>query len=573
MEKSRGPDPGAGWAGFLGLGLILLLSVLCYVRVTGFEFVTWDDPQQVTENPLVLSTPGMQNTLEIFGSTVTSHYQPLVTLLMNITSWLSGTDPGAFHAVSLLLHLANIALVYLLTYRLFHNRVLSLFVAAFFAIHPMRVESVAWVTEQKGLLSALFLLSSFLAYTGSDVSRDTFRQRGYYLSLGLFILAMFCKASAAVLPLLLLASEMTLRGRRPDSRLLLRLLPFALAGAALLVPTVLAHGAVTGYEPLAGLSLTEHTVLVFRNLAFYPIATFWPAGLSAVYLAPQDLLSPGSIAVVLALVLAAVLFLLSGRLRRDRKLQFGILFYVITVAPVLQLVPFGRAPMANRFSYLPSVGLLLCVYFLAGKVWRAFRSARFPLIILAAGCFAASCFLTVRRLSVWEDSTTLWMDVLRRYPDASFAYYNLGQHYLSQGDPGKAMEYYNLAIGLEPDVPAYYINRGNLFRIAGEPAMAAEDYRKALSLEPNDPVAYFNLGNTLMQTGDLQRAAEAYRNALALEPSFAVAWQNLGSSLAGMGEFEEALDCFQRALQLDPSLEPARRNIERLSGETGSVQP
>lgn len=303
------------------------------------------------------------------------------------------------------------------------------------------------------------------------------------------------------------------------------------------------------------------------------MATVWPEGLSAVYFAPQDLLSPSSIAVAAAPVLAAALFLLSGKLRRDRNLQFGILFYLISVAPVLQLVPFGRAPMANRFSYLPSVGLLLCAYFLAAKLWRAFRGAKYPLAVLAAGCLAVSCFLTVQRLSVWEDSTTLWVDVLRRYPDASFAYYNMGQHYLSRGEPGMAMENYNLAIGLEPDVPAYYINRGNLFRIAGEPALAVEDYRKALSLEPDDPAAYFNLGNTLMQTGELQRAAEAYRNALALEPSFAVAWQNLGSSLAGQGEFDEALECFQRALHLDPSLEPARRNIERLSEEMRSVQP
>ena len=403
-----------------GLILVLVLSVICYHEVAGFEFLTWDDPQQIIENQMVLDVPGVENTLKIFGSTVISHYQPLTTLSMNIVNWLFGTDPGAFHLFSLLLHLANVALVYLLVSRLFPGSILPFFVAAFFAVHPMRVESVAWITEQKGLLSSLFLLSSLLVYTGTDWAREGRKTGRYVLSLILFILAMLSKASAISLPFILLGYELLLKRRRLSRRVLFRLAPFAAAGLLLMLPTFLAHGDTGGFRPLAGLGVLDRTAIVVRNLFFYLRATLLPAGLSTVYSVPEDLISLRTFAVALALAGGVLLLIFNRRLRSSRMFLFGAVFYLVSIAPMLQVVPFGRSPAANRFSYLASVGVLICLAVLLRKLWRAFRWSRIPLILLAAGALTASCVSTSERLEIWRDSVSLWTDVLVENPDLSF---------------------------------------------------------------------------------------------------------------------------------------------------------
>lgn len=546
-----------------GLGAVLLLTALCMFSVVGFGFVNWDDPQQIYRNPLVLSAPGPDNTLEIFSGTVTSHYQPLTTLLLNLESWASGTDPAAFHAVSLLLHLLNAALVYLLIRRLFGSPPVALIVAAFFAIHPLRVESVAWITEQKGLLSSMFLLASFLVYAGGEWSPQRREPRRWLLALALFVLAMLCKATAVVLPLLLLTYELLLQRSKPDRRLLLRLLPFVLVGLALLVPTLAAHRSGE-YMPLEGLGLWERAVLVVRNVAFYPKMLLVPEGISPVYPVPKDLMSPSSVVVIVLLAAAAVSLLASKRLRRDRMLTFGLLFFFLSIAPMLQIVPFGRAPMANRFSYLPSVGLLLALTALGRYLWRAGRPLRLLIALLLPALLAGACLLTTARMDAWKDSGALWSEVLLEHPELSYAYYNLGHHHLSAGDPQRALDCYTRAIELDPDVSAYHINRGNLFLNAGEAEGAARDYATAVRLDPSNAAAHFNLGNALRRMGRLEAAVEVYGNALELDPQMATAWLNLGSCEAELGNSGRALECFETALRLDPGMDAARRNLERL---------
>ena len=546
-----------------GLGVVLVLTALCMFRVVGFGFVNWDDPQQIYRNPLVLSRPGPANTLEIFSGTVTSHYQPLTTLVLNLESWASGTDPAVFHAVSLLLHLLNIVLVYILVNKIFNNSPVALVVAAFFALHPLRVESVAWITEQKGLLSTLFLLASFLVYAGGEWSRERRQPCRWLLTMALFVLAMLCKATAIVLPLLLLAYDLLLRRRNPDRRLLLRLLPMFLIGLALLAPTVAAHRS-SDYRPLAELGFWERTVLVARNIAFYPKMLLVPSDLSPVYPVPQDLMSPGTLAVAVLLAAVATSFVISGKLRRDRMLTFGLVFYILSISPMLQILPFGRAPMANRFSYLPSVGLLLAVTALGRTLWRAARPFRALIALLLPGLLAGACLMTAGRLDVWKDSGSFWSEVLMEHPQLSYAYYNLGHHYLSEGNPQRAVDCYTRAIELEPDIPGYYINRGNMFLKAGEAEGAAHDYATAIQLDPGNAAAHFNLGNALRRMGRLEAAVEVYGNALDLDPQMATAWLNLGSCEAELGNLERALDCFETALRIDPGLDGARRNLARL---------
>jgi tetratricopeptide (TPR) repeat protein len=546
-----------------GLGAVLLVTALCMFRVVGFGFVNWDDPQQVYRNPLVLSTPGPSNTLDIFSETVTSHYQPLTTLLLNLESWASGTDPAAFHAVSLLLHLLNVVLVYLLIRRLFSSPPVALIVAAFFALHPLRVESVAWATEQKGLLSSMFLLASFLVYAGGKWSPQRREPHRWILSLTLFIMAMLCKATAVVLPLLLLTYDLLLQRSKADRRLLLRLLPFLLVGMGLLAPTLAAHRSGE-YLPLEGLGLWERAVLVVRNVAFYPKMLLAPMDIAPVYPVPQDLMSPTSVVVIVLLAAATALLLASKRLRRDQMLAFGLIFYLLSIAPVLQIVPFGRAPMANRFSYLPSVGLLLALTALGRYLWRAARPLRLLTLLLLPGLLAGACLLTAGRLDAWRDSETLWSEVLIEHPELSYAYYNLGHHYLSEGNPQRALDCYTRAIELDSGVSAYYINRGNLFLNVGETEGAARDYATAVRLDPANAAAHFNLGNALRRMGRLEAAADVYGNALELNPQMATAWLNLGSCEAELGNSGRAMECYETALRLDPGLDAARRNLERL---------
>ena len=442
-------------------------------------FVSWDDHLMVFDNP--------GGARHIFFSFHHGLYHPLVNLSYLLEHRLFGFNPFFFHLTNLLLHLFNVALAYIFIGLLGGGLALAAGVALFFGLHPLHVESVAWIAERKDLLCTLFFLAGLIAYL-------RFRSAGnkwWYAAAWTFCLLSLCsKAMALSFPFIILSIDY-LKGRRIDAKNLLEKLPLFLLTALFAVLGVLARpGSLTKDPPLsaANLFIGAHRLLFsyfarvflpWLNSPLYPGAAFSQKVFASLpytyYTAPW-----------LALGFFALLFFLA---RRDRRLVFGLGFFLLVLAPALFLVPVG--PFADRFTYLSSLGL----FFAAGLVIERFRFAGPAVLRLAVLCLAVLLMvfsvMTWQRCAVWRDNYSLWSAVAEKYPHSSEAARDLALACLERGvDSGKAgqvdeaLRYLDRALALEPDLSAAYFNRGNAYAAQGKKKEAAADYRRAVELEP-----------------------------------------------------------------------------------------
>lgn len=558
-----------------GLVVLLLLTATVFSPVLYNGFTGWDDALYVTENPLVKAlswsaVPG------IFSTFVSGNYHPLAVLLLAVEYRFFGPDPEPFHGISLLLHLVNTALVFRLLLLLMDCRYSgiggapparedrtgcagALFGTLLFALHPMRVESVAWVSDQKDLLAAFFALFALSLYAGSGREKGVRRKAALIL---LFILALFSKATMVVLPPVLLLID-HLRGAL-DRRAWLEKIPFFFAAAVFGVTAIAARAS---YQPVLqesslGLGPTLSMGL-YRFLCYYlartvaPFTTAFP-----LYPAPAattDAVISGMTILVGAFVALCGLVALS--LRWTRVVLFGSLFFFITLLPSLPVAVLGFS--ADRFSYLPSVALC----FIAGagfqKAWSPHPAGpwRAPTLLpVAAGfiCFALA-MATFHQSRVWRTSVSLWSSALELYPatpghefNRAQAYHNRGLAWHKEGALDRALADLDSAVSLVPDWAAFLTARGMVHSARGEPAAAFNDFTRAIETGSGGGSPLVERGILHSQTGALAAAAADFKRALEIDPANAAARNNLGIVFLDSGEYVAAEEEFTRLLDQVP---------------------
>ena len=458
---------------------ILLLAALIYVRTLSFGFV-YDDPLQISENPLVTSL-SIDNIKQVFTSTVAAMYQPFTTLTYAIefTAWK--LNPAGYHAINLLLHLLDVALVFFLIALLFPDRRIALVTALLFAIHPLNAETVAWLSCRSSVLYGAFFLLSLISYVRFGREQSATRYRWYVLSLVLFCLALLSKTSAMALPVLLFAFDYFLK-RRIRFSLVWEKLPFfacALA-AALAALKIRGEG---GY--IADLSQiytpVDRLFMVCYSFGFYPFKSLFPFVFSAFY--PFPVKSGATLPAVY--YAAPFLILLAGlllfRLIKDRRsLLLAAALYAIPISLSLQFVPVGKQITADRYAYLPCIGIFCLIAYLGLRYAKG--RLRVPLIA-ALALFTLLCSsVSFIQAGIWKNNMTLWSDVVRKAPHSDMGYLNRAIVYGSgpHRDLRLALDDCNRAIALRSrfaNAEMAYNNRANVWKEWGKLCRGARGLR------------------------------------------------------------------------------------------------
>lgn len=539
--------PGSrGWP--LWLGAVLLLTFAVYIPSLDNGFTNWDDNFYVTENPAV-----QQHDLRaLLTVPLGGNHHPLTMLSLALNHRLSGFDPGSYHWLSLLLHLANTALVFFLVRALSGGRRwTAVATSALFGIHPMHVESVAWISERKDVLYALFYLTGLIAYL-----RYLRRRRIAWLGATLlaFVLSVASKPAAVVFPLALLAIDWF--QRRPlRSAVLLEKAPFlavSLAAGILTLRAQQATGAIAdAWSPI------QKVLFAAYGIAMYFVKLFVPVGLSAIY--PYPSLAAGGVGPEYYVALAVVAVGLPALVlafRRSRVVLFGLLFFFIHIVLVLQFFTVGGAVLADRYTYLPYIGL-----FLALAWWLDERAEPRSTLAAAKPVLAAillalvtlSAVQTWRRCDVWQSSETLWNDTIGKYPGRiADAYNNRGLYYHQEKRYEAALADFDRAVALNTRTPKLWLNRAVTQATMGRIDSALVSFDHGLALAPNDATAHNNRGAARFERGDFAGAVADYSRAIELDPRLRDAYANRALAHIRMAEYEKSIADARRAVELAP---------------------
>jgi tetratricopeptide (TPR) repeat protein len=490
-------------------------------------FVNWDDDLNLLDNPAFRGL-SLAHLRWMFTTTHGGHYQPLSWVSFAVDHAFWGMDPRGYHLTAVVLHAANAVACFLVLRALLTPLALApppildraAFAGAlFFAVHPLRVESVAWATERRDVLSSLFWLLSLLAYLTSVHGPPDRRAARRRLAVGALGLSLLSKAWGITFPVVLLvldAYPLRRLAERPAA-LLREKVPFAAIAAAGAALAFAAQSAVPEHRTLAEHGPLARVAQAAYGLVFYLGATLWPAGLYPAYLLEPDLDPTRPRYVAALLIVGGVTALAVLGRRRWPWFAAAWASYVVIAAPVLGFAQTGPQLVADRYTYL---ACLPWTALLAAGLARLWRPERSPLVhrttaAAALATLALLATLTARQIGIWHDSATLWNHVLALDPANYIAWSNRAW---VQQDDARALADYGEAIRLNPRYYQAYFNRGNLRHDGGDYAGAAADHGKAIEIRPNDPDAYNNRGWARQALGDWRGAAADYARALELAP-------------------------------------------------------
>jgi tetratricopeptide (TPR) repeat protein len=519
--------------------------------------LVWDDVAYVRNNPL-FRLPWSEVLPRAFRMEYIGAWSPLAMLSLTLDDRLGGPGPLVFHLVNLLLHAANAALVFGLLRRLVHDRLAALAAALIWAVHPLRVESVAWISERKDVLYALFFLlalHAYLRHAGGDG-----RKRGAYAAaLALFAASTLAKGMAvSLVPVLFLVDWML--GRRLGAVSIIEKVPFVAVALGVGAVAIVAQGQAGAIPVDPNLGLAARAVFACYGLLLCLVKTVAPIGLCGFYPYPRSPAGGPSTVAWASVPVAAVL--LAGSIvgaRRSRLVGFGTGFYLATIALVLQVLPFGGAVAADRFTYLPAVGLSALLAAGLSRGEGAPSDVRHFRRVALAGTLAVAAVLGVAtwlRCGVWRDDLVFWSDVIAKAPGVSIAHQNRGVALEERGDLAAAVTEYDQSTRIDPKFAESWWARANIRAGRGELEAALSDYDEAIRLDPREPKYRFNQGLALGDAGRWDDAVAALGEAIRLQPKFAEAYLNRGLALEQMGRTAEGFPDVQRARALGYTVDP-----------------
>jgi tetratricopeptide (TPR) repeat protein len=546
----------------IGVLAVAALAMMVHAPVLRNGFI-WDDDDHVTQNPAMSASGGLAR---IWTSLSGSRYYPLTLTTFWAQRRLWGLEPLPYHAVNLALHALNAALLLALLRRLEVTG--AWVVAALWAVHPVNVESVAWVAELKNLQSGLFFVLSLLCW----LQFESQQSRGWYaVSVAAFAAALASKPSTVVLPAVLLLLAWRQRGgvSRTDLR---RTLPlFALAAGVAVLTILEQRGHVARAPQDWSLTTAERLILAGRLPWFYAWKLVWPADLMFVY--PRWRLNADSLLSLLPWAgMAAVGFTLWQYRHKSwgRAAAFGLGYFVVALLPVLgffDIFYFRYSFVADHFQYLASIGLLALAVAAGGGLVRSRAGRMVATVVVLAGLGV----LSWRRASVFRDDETLWRDTLARNPSAFIAHNNLGLILSAAGQHEQAEKHFREALAIKPDYLEAHTSLGSVLIELGRYAEAEQELRMALRLKPDYSKAHYALGKLCYRSNRWELAKQHYGQAIRFEPGLAAAHYDLGCLWQQQGQRDLAAACYNNALRIQPDYVDARNNLANLLASQGKL--
>jgi tetratricopeptide (TPR) repeat protein len=537
------------------IGLLLALAtLLAYLPATQDLFINYDDDVYITQNQVVQRGLTWGGVKWAFTTWHASNWHPLTWLSHMADCELFHLNPGGHHLVNVLFHAANATLLFMLLLSLTDALWPSAFIAAMFAWHPLHVESVAWVSERKDVLSAFFALLALLCYV--RFAREN-RRGNFWLAVFFFALGLMSKPMLVTLPFVMLLLDYwpLQRIRNPEAktrnvrRCVLEKWPFFLLAAMSSTVTFLAqrNEAVASLAKVPLTQRFENAILAYGS---YLLKAIWPAHLAVFYPLSEHT------AWFLTATVAAVLILISAVVwlerRRSPWLLAGWLWFLGMLVPVIGLVQVGDQAMADRYGYFPLIGIFIAITFTAAK-WA--NGARFPKIACAVAgvlILSACLVLTENQLRYWHDSESLFTHALAVTKDNALARLNLGAALEEQNKPEEALIEYQKALQLDSHRHELYNNIGKLLSNGGKPEAALNYSREAVRLNPKSPFSHNNLGLVLMGLGRFDEAMGQFSEAAKLDANYAPPRFQMGRILLQQGHDAEAMPHFHEALRIEP---------------------
>ena len=553
--------------------LLALITLLVYLPVSRHAFIVYDDGDYVVQNKIVRDGLTWSGVKWAFDSWHSSNWHPLTWLSHMLDCQLFGLNPGAHHLVNVLFHAANVVLLFLLLLRMTSALWPAAIVAALFAWHPLHVESVAWVAERKDVLNTFFGLFALLAYVRYVRKKS---RASFWMAVLLFAFALMSKPMLVTLPFVLLLLDFwplrrfefstllpplaaTARPRRNEvkagnpqlstiRRLVWEKWPFFLLTIGSCVVTYLAQRA------RSVISLEQHPLDLRVGNALlsygrYLLKTIWPTDLAIIYPLPSQLVwAHVAIAAVMLAIISCCVWLVR---RRHPCLLVGWFWFLGTLVPVIGLVQVGRAAMADRYSYVPLIGVFIAVVYGVQTLAVRFRFKPAALSLVAGLALAGCLFSTERQLGYWRDDESLFGHAVAVTQNNATAHINLGVALEQQGRRDEALTNYQAALRIDPDSVEAHNDLANFLDAMGKPDEALVHYREALRLNPKAPLAHMNLGSLLLELGQFDEAMAQYHEAARLAPEDSRPHYLMGKAQLRQGRSAGAVAHFRDALRLN----------------------
>jgi tetratricopeptide (TPR) repeat protein len=529
----------------------LILAVIVFIPSLSNGLVNWDDNEYIDN--LYVNNLSLAGIVKIFSVYFLGNYHPLTLISLGIDHLIGGESPFMFHFTNLLLHLLNTFLVFLLVRRLTKNNLLALLTFILFGVHTLHVESVAWIAERKDVLYSFFFLVSLTTYSTYASGR-----KGLYygLSLLFFLLSLLAKGQAVVLVVILPFIDYVIGRKWSSIKVLSEKIPFFFFS---LIFSWVAFRAQSSVNTLhfEYFSLPERFAFASFGFVQYLIKSIIPFNLSAFYPYPPRLSSGHIPSFYWFYIISLPVFFIGSYFlfKRSKIYAFGLSLFFLSLLPLLQLIPFGVAIMADRYFYIPSIGLLLCFAF--GLLEIRSTSIKYLLFTVFILIFSSQSF---SRCRVWKDSITLWDDVISKYDYAQDAYLNRGVAYGNLGQFDKAIDDYSKAIELNPKYTKAYYNLGVAYANLGQWDKAIDDYNRTIGIDPDFTDAYYNRGIAYANIGTWDKAIEDYSRVIGIRPDFARTYYNRGVAYGNSGLRDKAIIDYTKAIGLDPKYTDAFDN-------------
>jgi tetratricopeptide (TPR) repeat protein len=557
QSEERSADGKNRWLDF---GICILLAVVIWLvfgQTLRHDFVNVDDVDYVLKNLEVARGLTIDGIVWAFSHFHASNWHPLTWISHMLDCQLYSLNPSGHHLTNVLLHSATAILLFLVLRQMTAAPWRSAFVAAIFAIHPLRVESVAWVAERKDVLSGLFFVLTIGAYARYARRPSAI---GYTLVAVLFALGLMCKPMLVTLPFVLLLLDYWPLDRwgGADHRNIFRIprglfvekLPlFALSAASCLITLFAQKGVI---QPFASISFPVRAANAVLSYAVYLRQLVWPSDLAVLYPFPT-----GSVALagMLSLALLAGISIAVFALRRHRYLVTGWLWYLIMLGPVIGIVQVGIQAHADRYAYLPQIGLYLLSTWAVADLCAGWRHHRWLLCTLSIVLLAGLTFVARTQASYWQNSQTLWTHTIACTSDNAMAHTNLGEAFYEKGMLDEAIIHYRNALQIDPNQTLAHSALGLAWLETGRPDESVRHLLRALEINPNFADAHYNLGNTFMQTGQANEAIAHFNRAVEINPNDVEALNNMAWMLAtwpeaGIRDGTRAVELAERANSL-----------------------
>lgn len=566
------------------------------------QAVTIDDQQYLINN-VIVQQPDLRSVTRVITevltpSTVNGYYQPLTMLSLMLDSVMGGSthDLYVYHRTSLLLHSMNTMIIVIILYRLFGSVSAAVLTGVIFGVHPLTVEPVAWVSDRKTLLSTCFSLISILGYLKyAHQPRIT----SFGVSLTAYILAVLSKPTSTPLPILLMLLDFWPL-QRLSSRALIEKIPWLIVGVISGVLTIVSQSRTGGVHLYAGTSMISMLYQVTYNVPFYIYKMIWPSNLSAIYPYPQPFTAQNSAVIAGLLGTVLLIAMTAASFRYTRALATGMLFYVIALLPATGVIGFAIVVAADKYAYLPSLGILLVLAWAFERVWNMSSETRRHAArwVLFSGAIVAVMFYSIatrRYLAQWSDSYSLYSYMLPMAPNNPTINSTLAVELADRGQFLEAVQKCQRAIDTDPEYADAYVNMGyalarlkrfqeaipylekavhlreghvisrlnlaNGLTALGRNEEAMYQYKMVLKLQPDFPEAHCNLGLLLLNAGQYREAEQHCLMAVKYNPGESLFAMHLGNVYARSGQYDKAVECYKRAIQLDPSNGRARISL------------